>query len=227
MKYTPPDPTSPNHHSNWMRVTMPGPNAEYTFPPLDVTRYGTPEDFDNNFLPNLVAMIEAGNGVAVLQEPEIDPRLPNLWAIIGASGVGKTTLLQSLVEVNPNVRVLKTASSRTSRSGEAKKPYHDLPKPLPGEYSKHYNNRVGIEAFDLLDVTWYAGNVYGLPRRELADIEDGQIPVVGTVQSSLLQLRYNLAGQYNVVTIGIVPRTYGELFDVIESERSDDETGML
>jgi guanylate kinase len=95
---------------------------------------------------------------------------PRVFVITGPSGVGKGTLIRSLLERHPEVGLSVSATTRAPRPGERDGvDYHFLD---PAEFDRLV---VGGEFVEHAD---YAGNRYGTLRRELDARAAAGAPVV-------------------------------------------------
>jgi guanylate kinase len=78
-----------------------------------------------------------------------------LYVVSGPSGVGKNTILNRIVDTQPNVRYSVSATSRPMRPGEVE------------GISYYFLDRAGFESMiardELLEYAEYVGNYYGTP----------------------------------------------------------------
>ncbi|MGY6531008.1 MAG: guanylate kinase [Cyanobacterium sp.] len=94
-----------------------------------------------------------------------------LFVITGPSGVGKGTLVRSLLEAHPEIFVSISATTRPPRTGEVEgKDYYFL---TPTQFESM------IEEQNLLEWAQYAGNYYGTPKHPvLEQINQGKIVIL-------------------------------------------------
>ena len=100
---------------------------------------------------------------------------PQVLVITGPSGVGKGTLIRSLLEQRPDIRLSVSATTRPPRPGEHNGvDYHFLSK-------EDFERRV--QAGDFLEHAEYAGNRYGTLRSEI-ERADGPLVLEIEVQGA-------------------------------------------
>jgi guanylate kinase len=86
--------------------------------------------------------------------------MAKVFVITGPSGVGKGTLISTLLERVPGLELSISATTREPREGEVDgRDYHFL---SPEEFDR------GIEAEDFLEFATYSGNRYGTLRSEVS-----------------------------------------------------------
>jgi guanylate kinase len=96
--------------------------------------------------------------------------MPKVFVITGPSGVGKGTLISSLLERVPDLELSVSATTREPREGEVDgRDYHFL---TPEQFSER------IDAEDFLEFATYSGNRYGTLRSEVRHRLDGGHSVV-------------------------------------------------
>jgi guanylate kinase len=96
--------------------------------------------------------------------------LGKVFVITGPSGVGKGTLIRTLLERVPELELAVSATTRRPRAGEAHGvDYHFL---SDGEFERR------VRAGDFVEHARYSGRRYGTLRSELAQRLDGGHPVV-------------------------------------------------
>ena len=95
---------------------------------------------------------------------------PQVLVITGPSGVGKGTLIRSLLEQRPDIRLSVSATTRPPRPGEHNGvDYHFLS-------DEEFDRRVAAGEF--LEHARYSGQRYGTLRSELTRRTEAGIPVV-------------------------------------------------
>ena len=96
--------------------------------------------------------------------------MSRVFVITGPSGVGKGTLIRSLLERMPELELSVSATTRRPRPGEADGvAYHFISDP-------EFDHRV--EAGDFVEHASYSGRRYGTLRSELEHRTAGGVPVV-------------------------------------------------
>ncbi len=96
--------------------------------------------------------------------------MPRAVVITGPSGVGKGTLIRSLLERMPEIQLSISATTRRPRAGETQDvDYHFM---APAEFERH------VLAGDFVEHADYAGARYGTLRSELDTRSAGGAPVV-------------------------------------------------
>lgn len=108
-----------------------------------------------------------GGETALAGEPDHAPRRGRLIVFTGPSGVGKGTLLRSLRNRYPSLKLSVSATTRSPRPGEVDgKDYFFVSR---DEFQRM------IDRGELLEWAEFAGNCYGTPKTAVAkDIEAGQ-----------------------------------------------------
>ncbi len=96
--------------------------------------------------------------------------MPPAVVITGPSGVGKGTLIRSLLTRMPQLQLSVSATTRRPRTGETQgADYHFM---TPEEFEAH------VRAGDFVEHAEYAGARYGTLRAELQTRAAGGLPVV-------------------------------------------------
>jgi guanylate kinase len=96
--------------------------------------------------------------------------LANVFVITGPSGVGKGTLIRTLLQRVPELRLAVSATTRRARAGEAHGvDYHFL---SDDEFERR------VQAGDFVEHARYSGRRYGTLRSELEQQLKGGHPVV-------------------------------------------------
>jgi guanylate kinase len=135
----------------------------------------------------------------------------NLFVVVAPSGAGKTSLVNALLERDPNIRLSISHSTRKPRAGE--------------EHGKHYHfiERAEFErmiaAGDFLEHANVYGNYYGTSRKWIEGELHGEHDV-------LLEIDWQGAAQVRklfpqMVGIFILPPSLGELRRRLEGRGKD------
>uniref|UniRef100_A0ACD5GQA4 Guanylate kinase n=1 Tax=Desertifilum tharense IPPAS B-1220 TaxID=1781255 RepID=A0ACD5GQA4_9CYAN len=139
-----------------------------------------------------------------------------LIVVTGLSGVGKGTLVRSLLERHRDLYLSVSATTRAARRGEIDgKHYYFVSRPQFQEM---------IAANELLEWAEFAGNLYGTPRRPVeAQIDQGrwvllEIELVGT-----RQIRANFP---EALRLFILPPSMSELERRLRNRSSDSATAI-
>ena len=137
-----------------------------------------------------------------------------VFVITGPSGVGKGTLIRSLLDRYPELSLAISATTRPPRVGETDGiDYHFLD---PAEFDR----LVGAGQF--VEHAEYAGNRYGTLRRELDQRTAGGTPVV--LEIDLQGARQVRAALPDAVQVFISPPSFGELRARLVGRGTDDPT---
>lgn len=140
-----------------------------------------------------------------------------LIVLTGPSGVGKGTLLRSLLERHPEFYLSVSATTRTPRPGEVDgQDYYFLTQD---------QFQAMIAANQLLEWAEYAGNYYGTPRAKVEEqINQGAIVLleIEVVGARLIQKSFPEA-----LRIFILPPSVAELEYRLRSRGKDSEAAML
>ena len=140
-----------------------------------------------------------------------------LTVITGPSGVGKGTLVQRLLERNPNIWLSVSATTRSPREGEQ------------DGLSYFFQSRERFDALvsdgGLLEWAEFAGNCYGTPR---APVEEQ----LSTGRPVLLEIELEGARQVrrsfpDAVQIFLAPPSFEELERRIRGRGTDPEEAIL
>jgi guanylate kinase len=137
---------------------------------------------------------------------------PRVFVITGPSGVGKGTLIRSLLDRHPELELAISATTRTPRLGEQDGvDYHFLD---PDEFDRLVADGEFVEHAE------YAGNRYGTLRRELDRRAAAGAPVVLEIDlQGARQVRRALPG---AVQVFIAPPSVGELRARLVGRGTDD-----
>ena len=135
----------------------------------------------------------------------------NLFVVVAPSGAGKTSLVDALLNQDPNIRLSISYTTRAPRPGEQDgREYHFIDKPT---------FEAMIAAGDFLEHANVYGNYYGTSRRWIEQHLEGDHDV-------LLEIDWQGARQVKklfpgMVGISIVPPSLGELRKRLEARAKD------
>jgi guanylate kinase len=135
----------------------------------------------------------------------------NLFVVVAPSGAGKTSLVNALLERDPNIRLSISHTTRGPRAGEEHgKHYHFIEKPA---------FEAMIAAGDFLEHADVYGNYYGTSRKWIEGELQGEHDV-------LLEIDWQGAAQVrklftNMVGIFILPPSLDELRRRLEGRGKD------
>jgi guanylate kinase len=137
--------------------------------------------------------------------------MAKVFVITGPSGVGKGTLISTLLERVPGLELSVSATTREPRAGEVDgRDYHFL---TPEEFDRR------IEREDFLEFATYSGHRYGTLRSEVRNRLDGGHSVVLEIEvQGASQVR---AAMRESVQVFIVPPDAAVLRERLESRGTD------
>jgi guanylate kinase len=139
-----------------------------------------------------------------------------LIVITGPSGVGKGTIVSSLLDRHPQLYLSISATTRQPREGEIEgKNYYFLSRE---EF------QAAIAAKDFLEWAEYAGNYYGTPRSKAIDRLDKGINVV--LEIELLGARQISQSFPDALRIFILPPSEVELERRLRQRGTDSEEAI-
>ncbi|MCA1690551.1 MAG: guanylate kinase, partial [Actinobacteria bacterium] len=137
----------------------------------------------------------------------------HVFVITGPSGVGKGTLIRSLLERHPEVELSVSATTRAPRPGERHGvDYHFLD---PAEFDEL------VEAGEFVEHAEYAGHRYGTLRRDLDARTASGVPVV--LEIDLQGARQVRDALPEAVQVFIAPPSVGELRARLVGRGTDDQ----
>jgi guanylate kinase len=137
--------------------------------------------------------------------------MSKVFVITGPSGVGKGTLISSLLERVPGLELSISATTREPREGEVDgRDYHFL---APEEFDRR------IDAEDFLEFATYSGNRYGTLRSEVRRrLDQGRSVVLEIEVQGARQVR---AAMRESVQVFIAPPDPASLRRRLESRGTD------
>ena len=140
-----------------------------------------------------------------------------LVVITGPSGVGKGTLVRSLLSRHPELHLSISVTTRQPRTGEINgKDYHFV---TPSEFEQK------IENGQLLEWAKYAGNYYGTPRAFVEQqIEQGKTVILEIEVLGARQVKKTFT---NALMLFILPPSEQELERRLRDRGDEEETAIL
>jgi len=153
------------------------------------------------------------HSVATTKESPLPGRL---IVLTGPSGVGKGTLMRSLLERHPELYYSVSATTRSPRPGEIDgKNYYFISR-------KKFEQLVAQGEF--LEWAEFAGNYYGTPREAvLNQIRSGKLVVLEIELAGARQIRASFP---NALSIFILPPSFDELEKRIRRRAQDSEEAI-
>lgn len=142
--------------------------------------------------------------------------LGRLIVLTGPSGVGKGTLMRSLLERHPELYYSVSATTRSPRPGEIDgKNYYFI--------SQSKFKQLVAEG-EFLEWAEFAGNYYGTPRQAvLNQIHSGKLVVLEIELEGARQIRVSFP---SVLSIFILPPSFNELEKRIRDRAQDSEEAI-
>lgn len=136
-----------------------------------------------------------------------------LLVIGGPSGVGKSTLIRTLMDQVPDVRFSVSATTRAPRPGEVDgEHYHFLDR-------ETFEQRVGEGAF--LEHAEVYGHLYGTPWQSIAgDLDAGRVVLLDIDAQGTTQVRHRTAEAVHVM---ILPPDATALEERLRARGTEDE----
>ena len=139
-----------------------------------------------------------------------------LIVLTGPSGVGKGTLLRSLVHRHPDLYVSVSVTTRAPRPGEVDgQNYYFVTRP---QFERM------VAQGELLEWAEFAGNCYGTPRRAVEEkIQDGKWVILEIELDGARQIRKTFPGALRMF---ILPPSLSELENRIRGRAQDSEDAI-
>ncbi|KAB8332990.1 guanylate kinase [Scytonema tolypothrichoides VB-61278] len=144
------------------------------------------------------------------------PPTGKLIILTGPSGVGKGTLMRSLLQRHPDLHYSVSVTTRSPRAGETNgKDYYFVSR---GEFEEL------VAAGELLEWAQFAGNYYGTPREAVINqIRSGKRVVLEIELKGARQIR---ASYPNALSIFILPPSMSELEKRIRGRAQDSDEAI-
>ncbi|MBD2593457.1 guanylate kinase [Nostoc spongiaeforme FACHB-130] len=144
------------------------------------------------------------------------PPTGKLIVLTGPSGVGKGTLMRSLLERHPQLYYSVSVTTRSPRPGE-----------IDGK-NYYFINRSKFEQLvaqgEFLEWAEFAGNYYGTPRETVVNqIQSGKLVVLEIELEGARQIRASFP---NALSIFILPPSFDELEKRIRGRGQDSEEAI-
>ena len=139
-----------------------------------------------------------------------------LIVLTGPSGVGKGTLLRSLVHRHPDLYVSVSVTTRAPRQGEVDgQNYYFVTRP---QFERM------VAQGELLEWAEFAGNCYGTPRRAVEEkIQDGKWVILEIELDGARQIRKTFP---SALRMFILPPSLSELENRIRGRAQDSEDAI-
>ncbi|WP_017319268.1 guanylate kinase [Mastigocladopsis repens] len=144
------------------------------------------------------------------------PTVGKLIILTGPSGVGKGTLMRSLLQRHPQLQYSISVTTRSPRQGEIDgKDYYFISR-------REFEQLVA--AGELLEWAEFAGNYYGTPRKAVINqVHSGKWIVLEIELKGARQIR---ASYPNALSIFILPPSLSELEKRIRSRAQDSQEAI-
>ncbi|MEH2183829.1 guanylate kinase [Nostoc sp.] len=142
--------------------------------------------------------------------------LGRLIVLTGPSGVGKGTLMRSLLERHPKLYYSVSVTTRSPRPGEIEgKSYY---------FISHSKFEQLVAEGKLLEWAEFAGNYYGTPREAvLNQINSGKLVVLEIELEGARQIRASFPSSFSIF---ILPPSFDELEKRIRSRAQDSQEAI-
>lgn len=134
----------------------------------------------------------------------------------GPSGVGKGTLLRSVLADHPEIYLSISATTRHPRAGEVEGQHYYFMDPAGFQDLVQRN--------ELLEWAEFAGNCYGTPRQPVQDqVNQGKLVILEIELEGARQVRETLPGAYQIF---VLPPSLEELEARIRQRGQDEESAI-
>ncbi len=131
----------------------------------------------------------------------------------GPSGVGKNTVLAMLINNNPSIKKINTATTRPARSGEAEGKDHF--------FIDETDFKQKIKDGSILEYNVYNGNYYGTLKKPVMDIlESGQLGIMEIDVNGAMSLKKKIP---EIITIFITAESLGIIEDRLRQRGTETE----
>ncbi|MEA5575178.1 guanylate kinase [Anabaena sp. UHCC 0451] len=142
--------------------------------------------------------------------------LGKLIVLTGPSGVGKGTLMQTLLQRHPELYYSVSVTTRSPRTGEINGKNYDFTSRSQFEQL--------VAQGEFLEWAEFAGNYYGTPRAAVLEhIQSGTLVVLEIELEGARQIR---ASYPNALSIFILPPSFSELEKRIRGRGQDSEEAI-
>lgn len=139
----------------------------------------------------------------------LTPGKKTIVNIFGPSGVGKDTITRK-----PGIADIMIATSRAQRAGESETAYVWMEGTRDGETQDDHYRRLR-EQYGLVSYAVENGILYGVPQAGLDAVREEPVLTIRMSARSLDMLRANLADEYNIVSLMVVPDNFESLIPSI------------
>lgn len=134
----------------------------------------------------------------------------------GPSGVGKGTLLRSVLADHPEIYLSISATTRKPRAGEVEGQHYYF---MDADGFQDLVNRN-----ELLEWAEFAGNCYGTPRQAVQDkVDQGKLVILEIELEGARQVRETFPEAYQIF---VLPPSIGELETRIRQRGQDEESAI-
>lgn len=159
-------------------------------------------------------------GIYKNKEPNLRPKLPFLFVLIGPTKSGKTTFLNYLSSFYNRII---TATSRPRRENESENAYiWMIDKKLENENIDEYQNRL-MKKYDLLESNFFAGYIYGTPRKMVTDALYKGNCIIGLENAGAKAIRYEFENKANIVILFVLPDGIHSIYNRTKESRNNIE----
>ncbi len=128
---------------------------------------------------------------------------PIVILIIGHPGAGKNSVIKKILD-DGDVNFFRSATSRTKRDNETDDFYHFMRARKEDEEEKEYFKNL-IKEYDLIEYDYHYGFLYGIPRSEIEDPQNGY-PLIKDLESQgVKNLQESIGQDYNLISFFVLP----------------------